>query len=195
MSAVRVLSWQELDASVAPLAEVVKKILGEQGHVAISFIALFATTNTVLIMLISGSRILYGIARDKSLPAILGAVHHKRKTPWVATLVIGVLSLVFIFAGDISTVAKISVFAIIMVFILVNFSLIWLRFKEPDAERSFKAPLNVRKFPVLAALGIITPILGVIQLDSYVLLMGLGVVTSGAVFYFVYNKIISKKQA
>jgi APA family basic amino acid/polyamine antiporter len=101
----------------------------------------------------------------------------------------------FIFAGDIATVANISVFAIIMVFILVNFSLIWLRFKEPDAERSFKVPLNVRKFPVLAALGIITPVLGVIQFDAYVLLIGLFVVISGVVFYFAYNKIAKKKLA
>ncbi|MEW6044827.1 MAG: amino acid transporter, partial [Thermoproteota archaeon] len=85
------------------------------------------------------------------------------------------------------------VFAIIMVFILVNFSLIWLRFKEPDTERPFKVPLNVKWFPILPALGIITPILGVIQFDSYIILMGLGVVVSGIVFYFIYNKINSKK--
>jgi APA family basic amino acid/polyamine antiporter len=193
VSAVRVLSWQELDVSLAPLADVVKRGLGDQWHFTVLFIALFATTNTVLIMLISGSRILYGIARDNSLPAFLGAIHHKRKTPWVATIVIGGLSMIFIFAGDIATVANISVFAIIMVFILVNLALIWLRYKQPNAERSFKVPLNVRKFPVLAALGIITPIFGVIQFDAYVLLMGLCVIISGAVFYFVYNKIGKKK--
>lgn len=193
LSAVRILSWQELDASVAPLADVIKKALGMQWQIVILFIALFATTNTVLIMLVSGSRILYGIARDKSLPPILGAVHQKRKTPWLAVIIIGVLSCVFIFAGEISTVANISVFAIIMVFILVNLALIWLRFKEPDTERPFRVPLNVKWFPILPALGIITPILGVIQFDSYIILMGLGVVASGVVFYLVYNKINNKK--
>ncbi|HXG74281.1 MAG TPA: amino acid permease [Candidatus Nitrosotenuis sp.] len=189
LSAVRILSWQELDASVAPLADVIKKALGQQWHTVILFIALFATTNTVLIMLVSGSRILYGIARDRSLPPILGTIHQKRKTPWLAVIIIGILSCIFIFAGDIATVANISVFAIIMVFILVNFSLIWLRFKEPDIERPFKVPLNVKRFPILAVLGIITPILGVIQFDSYIILMGLGVVASGTVFYLVYNRI------
>jgi APA family basic amino acid/polyamine antiporter len=195
VSAVRILSWQELDSSVAPLAEVVKKALGQEWHFVILFIALFATINTVLIMLVSGSRILYGIARDKSLPSVFGTIHQKRKTPWVAIIVIGVLSTMFIFAGDISTVANISVFAIIMVFILVNFSLIWLRFKEPNVERPFKVPLNVKKFPILPALGIITPILGVVQFDSYIILMGVGVVASGVVFYFAYNKIIRQKSA
>jgi APA family basic amino acid/polyamine antiporter len=192
ISAVRILSWQELGASVAPLAEVVKKALGQQWNLVILFIALFATINTVLIMLVSGSRILYGIARDKSLPAILGAIHQRQKTPWIAVIVIGALAVVFIFAGKISTVANIAVFAIIMVFILVNFSLIWLRFKEPNVERPFKVPLSVKKFPVLPAFGIITPIFGVIQFDAYIILMGLGVVISGVIFYFAYNKIYRK---
>jgi APA family basic amino acid/polyamine antiporter len=189
ISAIRVLDWQELGSSIAPLADVVKKALGPQAQLILLSIALFATTNTVLIMLLSGSRTLYGIARDKSLPAIFGIIHQGRKTPWVGVIVIGSLAVAFTFAGDISTIANISVFAIIMVFIAVNFSLIWLRIKEPQAERPFKVPLNVKNFPILPVLGIITPIIGVIQLDTYVILMGIGVVLSGAVFYFIYNKI------
>lgn len=189
ISAIRVLDWQELGSSIAPLADVVKKALGPQAQIILLLIALFATTNTVLIMLLSGSRILYGIARDKSLPAIFGIIHQGRKTPWAGVIIIGSLAVAFTFAGDISTIANISVFAIIMVFIAVNFSLIWLRLKEPQAERPFKVPLNVKNFPILPVLGIITPIVGVIQLDVYVILMGIGVVLSGAAFYFIYNRI------
>jgi APA family basic amino acid/polyamine antiporter len=192
VSTIRVLSWQELDSSIAPLADVVKKALGPQAQIILSFIALFATTNTVLIMLVSGSRILYGISKDRALPAIFGIVHRQRNTPWLAVMAIGFLSIVFVFAGDITTIANISVFTIIMVFILVNSSLIWLRYKEPDYERPFKSPLNVKKFPVLAALGIVTPIL--IQLNLYVISMGIGVIASGILFYFLYNR-LSKKSS
>jgi len=192
VSAIRVLSWQELDSSIAPLADVVKKALGPQAQIILSFIALFATTNTVLIMLISGSRILYGISKDNALPTIFGIVHQKRKTPWIAVVIIGFLSIMFVFAGDITTIANISVFTIIMVFILVNLSLIWLRYKEPNYERPFKSPLNVKKFPILAALGIITPVFGIIQLNPYVISMGIGVVGSGALFYFLYNHLSQK---
>jgi basic amino acid/polyamine antiporter, APA family len=189
VSAVRVLDWQALDASFAPLSDVIKTALGEEWGFGILIIALFATTNTVLIMLVSGSRILYGVSVDKALPTIFSAIHQKRKTPWVAVILIGALSAGFVFVGDIGTVANISVFAIIMVFVLVNLSLIWLRYKEPNADRQFKSPGNIGKFPILAALGIITPILGIIQFDPFVILMGLGVVASGASFYFIYNKI------
>jgi APA family basic amino acid/polyamine antiporter len=189
VSAIRVLEWHELGASIAPLADVVERALGPHAQMIISVIALFATTNTVLIMLLSGSRILYGIARDKSLPSIFGLLHSRRNTPWPAVVLIGVLAILFTFAGDISTIASISVFTIIMVFIVVNFTLIWLRLKEPQAERSFMVPLNVRGFPILPALGIITPVFGIIQFDAYVILMGCGVVLSGALFYLIYNKI------
>lgn len=189
ISAVRVLDWQELGISVAPLADVIKKSLGQEWGFGILIIALFATTNTVLIMLVSGSRILYGISLDKALPGIFSAIHQKRKTPWIAVILIGAFSASFVFIGDIGTVANISVFAIIMVFVLVNFALIWLRYKQPDMERQFRSPVNVKKFPVLAALGIITPILGIIQFEPFVVLMGLGVVASGALFYYIYNKV------
>src|SRR5574338_803469 len=59
ISVVRVLSWQDLGSSVAPLADVIKKALGQQWGFGILLIALFATTNTVLIMIISSFRILY----------------------------------------------------------------------------------------------------------------------------------------
>ncbi|MBI5698153.1 MAG: hypothetical protein HZC29_06695 [Thaumarchaeota archaeon] len=38
-------------------------------------------------------------------------------------------------------------------------------------------------------LGIITPILGILQLDLFVMMMGFTVVGAGVAFYFVYNKI------
>ncbi len=195
ISAIRVLDWHELGSSIAPLSDVIKKALGSQAQIILSLIALFATTNTVLIMLVSGSRILYGIARDKSLPSVFGIIHQGRKTPWPAVIVIGVLAVAFTFAGNISTIANISVFTIIMVFIVVNFSLIWLRMKEPQIERPFRVPLNVKNFPILPVLGIITPIIGVIQFEAYVILMGMAVVLAGTIFYFVYNKIKLNKKS
>jgi APA family basic amino acid/polyamine antiporter len=81
-----------------------------------------------------------------------------------------------------------------MVFVLVNLSLIWLRYKSTNVVREFKSPINVGKFPVLAVLGIVTPIIGVIHLSAFVIIMGFTVVGSGAFFYFIYTRIISKRK-
>jgi len=49
--------------------------LGTQGHIIFSAIALFAITNTVLITLIAGSRMIYGMAREKLFPDILTKIN------------------------------------------------------------------------------------------------------------------------
>ena len=89
LSVVRVVNWEELGQSAAPLAAVAERSLGIGGSITLSAIALFATASTVLITLVAGSRILYGMAKSKSLPLSLGKIHSKTKTPWIA--VIGIL--------------------------------------------------------------------------------------------------------
>ena len=58
LAVVRVVNWEDLSLSAAPLADVAKRGLGPQGHIIFSGIALFAITNTVLITLVAGSRII-----------------------------------------------------------------------------------------------------------------------------------------
>jgi basic amino acid/polyamine antiporter, APA family len=84
LSTVSLVGWKELSSSDAPLAVAAEKAFGNQGILMLSVIALFATSNTVLMMLISGSRIIYGISRDGSsciFPTILQTIHHTRRTP------------------------------------------------------------------------------------------------------------------
>ena len=50
----------------------------------LTVIALFATTNTVLMMLVSGSRIIFGMARDGAIHSIFGNIQKNTRTPWVA---------------------------------------------------------------------------------------------------------------
>jgi APA family basic amino acid/polyamine antiporter len=188
IAAVGVLNWQELGASTAPLADVAGRVLGFNGQFVLSVIALFATTNTVLILLVAGSRILYGIAEQRALPSLLARVHTRRRTPWMAVFAIMIVAVIFTFVGNIVTVANITVFTIVIIFTLVNLSLIWLRYKEPDIERPFKVPLNIGKFPVLPFLGLVTSAALVTQFDAYVVSVGLGVIGAGMLFYLIYRK-------
>jgi amino acid transporter len=96
-------------------------------------IALFATSNTCLMMLISGSRIIYGksnierkVESDPSLqlgslpifPKLLARVHKTRRTPWIAVIIIMMLVIITIIlsGGSISKVASVSVFGIFIVY-------------------------------------------------------------------------------
>jgi len=187
LAVVRVVNWEELATSSAPMAMVAERGLGTQAHLLLSSIALFAITNTVLITLIAGSRIFYGMAREKVFPSILEKIHFKTKTPWIAVIVIFVTSVTFTFIGDIVIVANITVFAIVITFASVNLAVIVLRYTEPDIERKFKVPINIGKFPILPLFGLGISVYMTFQFEFEIMLVGLAIIASGAIFYY-FNK-------
>ena len=182
ISAIALVGWEELSSTGAPLALAAEKAFGKTGVVVLSVIALFATSNTVLMMLVAGSRIMFGMSKEHALPGALSKVHHSRKTPWVsvALTMIVTITLVAVSQGSISRVANIAVFVIFIVYALVNLALIWLRYKQPGASRPFKSPLTVGRFPVLAGLGLFTSLVMLTQFDPFTILAA-GIAISTAV--------------
>jgi len=188
LAVVRVINWEELSLSAAPLADVAERGLGTQGHIILSGIALFAITNTVLITLVAGSRMIYGMAREKLFPDILAKVHSKTKTPWVAVIVLMLIAIGFSLIGDIVIVANITVFAVVITFAVVNLTVIVLRYTEPDIERKFRVPINIGKFPILPLFGLGISLYMAIQFQIQVVFVGLGIIGIGAIFYLFYEK-------
>ena len=76
-----------LAASETPLVEVVT--VGAPGlpiGSIMPFISMFAVANSALINMLMASRLVYGMARQRVVPPILGRVGEARRTPWVAIL-------------------------------------------------------------------------------------------------------------
>jgi APA family basic amino acid/polyamine antiporter len=172
ISTIALVGWEELSNSDAPLALAASKALGNKGIVILSIIALFATTNTVLMMLISGSRIIFGIAKyDEAIPTILADVHTSRKTPWLETIftMAFTVATIILFSGRLVDVAGISVFGIFVVFALVNLSVISLRFKQPNLHRPFTSPFTVKKLPILAILGLVMTMIIAFQYSFHII--------------------------
>jgi APA family basic amino acid/polyamine antiporter len=187
LAVVNLASWQTLSLSDAPLSFAVSTVLGPNGFSIMAYIALFATANTVLITSIVGSRMIYGMARDRALPTILSKIHNKTKTPWTAILTMMIFSMVFIFIGDIELVANITSLGVFITFALVNLSLIWLRYKKPDLKRPFKAPINFGKFPVISFLGLLSCLIMLTQFDFFVILFGSLLLVAGVIIYKLYK--------
>ena len=172
ISVVALVGWEELSNSDAPLALAASKALGSNGIIVLTILALFATTNTVLMMLISGSRIIFGIAKyDDAIPSILAEVHSSRKTPWLAIIFTTAFTLVTIilYSGKLSDVASISVFSILVVFAFVNLSVISLRLKRPKLHRPFMSPFSVKKLPILPVLGMVITSVTILQFNLHVI--------------------------
>ncbi len=187
MSAVSIVGADALAKSPAPLTEVVSKVFPQAGTL-MSFIALFATSNTVLVILIVVSRMLYGLACNNTFPSVCGKVG-SRGTPYVSIFIVTVLSLAFLLIGGIKTIALLTDIGIFVIYIFVNASLIWLRYREPDTKRTFRSPFNIGKFPVLALLGILSSAFMLLYFEPALLLYELVVVAIGLVFYKVFTRV------
>ena len=202
LSVVSILDYELIAVSPAPLSDVASEILGPVGGILMSFIALFATANTVLIMMIVTSRMMYGMARDKALPEGLSKVSPKFKTPAVAILITMILTMIplgLYFIGDISTIADATVFGVLITFFLVNLSLIVLRKKKPELERPFKLKPNIRWLPIVSLLGSIACFglfFSFADLEGLltIIIQGIIVICGVIVFYAMKSKIETKAE-
>jgi APA family basic amino acid/polyamine antiporter len=172
MTAVSLVPWAVLAETAAPLALIASTVLGDGMFTVMSFIALFATSNTVLIMLVVGSRMIYGMANEGAFPRSLAKIHHTTHTPWPAILLTMGASIAFLFVGDLELVASVTSLGAFITFIFVNISLIYIRYRRPELKRVFTVPVNVGRFPVLGLLGIVSCLILVSQFTVTVLVFG-----------------------
>ncbi|CAM5287238.1 APC family permease [Streptomyces griseus] len=163
---------EKLTESSGPLLEVVRRAGGIPTEL-FSAIALVAVANGALLTGIMSSRLTYGMARDGLLPRFLTKVLPGRRTPWAAIATTTALSLVLALTGDVSTLASTLVLLLLVVFFLVNTSLLVLR-RDLVSQDHFRAPTLV---PVLGALSCV---LLATRIEHDVWLRGLLVLAVGA---------------
>ncbi|GJL80790.1 MAG: amino acid transporter [marine bacterium B5-7] len=169
---VSVVPYQVLATAEQPLSLVMETLIGGIAPDIIAIIALFATANTVLITLIVGARMLYGMAQGGALPPLLARVHPGRQTPWPAIVVMALVTLLFLTFRKIEVLASISDVGIFVLFFAVNLSNIVLRYRQPDLVRSWRAPLNIGSFPLISALGALSCLLMLLTINHPVDIFG-----------------------
>jgi APA family basic amino acid/polyamine antiporter len=188
-SSISVLTPAELSSSDAPLTNVVEKVVPRASFL-MSFIALFATANTVLILLIVMSRMFCGISREHSLPRAFARIGDKG-TPYISVFLIMFLALGSLLIGRIETVAMLTNAGVFISFIFVNLSLIFLRYKKPKIKRPFKVPFNIGRFPVLAFLGAASSLFMLLYIgynDLQLLLFEAAVILLGIAAFKFFNR-------
>ena len=187
LSAVSIMAAEELAKAKAPLTEVVSTVMPQAGPL-MSVIALFATSNTVLAILVVASRMLYGLAKNSALPRALATLG-KSRTPYVSVFLVMLVSLAFLQLGAIDSVALLTDIGIFAVYLFINAAVIWLRYKEPKAKRTFRSPLSIGRFPVLAGLGIISSLLMLLHFEPVLIFYEILVVVGGFLVYEGYKHI------
>jgi amino acid transporter len=152
VTAVSVVDYRQLGNERdygAPTAQIARVAAPWLSPWVFTFITLFAVTNTALINYIMGSRLLYGMARHGLLPAALGRVHPKRRTPHVAVIVLLVVVITLALSGGIAQLASATALLLLSCFVVVNVALIVLKRRPAEPPGGFEVPAVV---PALGAL-------------------------------------------
>lgn len=184
--AVSVVNWKELSTADAPLARVASVAMGSNAGLILAVIALFATANTVLLMLITTTRLLYGLGEGGKIFRKLGEVSG-RKTPWVAALVLGVLSFIAVMSGDIGFVAYSADFSTFFTFATVNLALVWFRYTQPELKRGFRVP-DILGVPLLPLIGAASCILLATTSGTDVIALETALIVIGLIIYEIFKK-------
>ena len=148
ISAITLVPAAELGEGETPLLKVVQA--GAPGFPIGIFgiITMFAVANSALINMMMASRLIYGMAQENVLPAVLGAVHPGRRTPYVAILFTTLIAVGLItFVGGVPALGGTTALLLLCVFTIVNVAVLVLR-KDKVAHKHFRTPTVV---PVLGA--------------------------------------------
>jgi APA family basic amino acid/polyamine antiporter len=150
--------------------------------------AIIGLTSVVLVLMYGQTRIFYTMARDGLLPKFLAVVHPKFKTPWINTILVGLITASAAGIFDINQLGDATSVGTLAAFAIVCLSVIWLRMTHPELPRGYRVPL----YPVLPILGIISCLWLITGIEEGVLKFFGWYTLVAAVLYFVYGMHNSK---
>jgi amino acid transporter len=160
ISAIALVPADQLSEGETPLLQVVEA--GAPGFPLGLFgvITMFAVANTALINMLMASRLVYGLARERVLPPVLGGVHPGRRTPIPAILFTTALAFGLItFVGAVPALGGTTALLLLMVFTVVNVAVLVLRRDRVDADH-FRTPTVLPVVGALACGFLATPLAG-----------------------------------
>jgi amino acid transporter len=127
--ALAALGVETLAASKAPLALVFEHLTGASPR-TMSAIAIVATLNGIVVNMIMASRVMYGLARQGSLPSLLARLNPSTRTPLAGTAISVAIILVFALTLPIAELADLSARVTLVMFAIINLALFRIKQRE-----------------------------------------------------------------
>lgn len=122
----------ELGATTAPLSLVFERATGGSPEV-ITAISIVATMNGVVVFMVMGSRVLYGMSVQKLLPEVLGRINATTRTPLHATGLVAAATLLLAVCFPIEQLAESTARLTLIIFAFVNAALIKMKIDRVSA--------------------------------------------------------------
>jgi basic amino acid/polyamine antiporter, APA family len=145
--------------------------------------------------LIGMSRLSWSLAEHRQLPSIFAQLHPRFRTPWFTIVCFSMLAALLILPGETTLLGNLYSFGAMLSFTTAHVSVIALRVKEPNRERPYRMPWNVRirgsSIPLTAVLGGIGTFaawVAVVALHGEARTIGIPWMVVGLIGYYVYRK-------
>jgi len=157
------------------------------GAYVLLFAGLVSTISALNATIYSSSRVSFAMGRDRNLPPFFGKIDSRRRTPAVAIFISGGLVILMVIALPIKDVASAADIMFLILFAMVNLTVIRLRKLRPDLDRGYKVPL----MPLIPILGITFQAflaLSLFQLSPIAWFTTVLWIAAGLVFYVAYAR-------
>jgi APA family basic amino acid/polyamine antiporter len=146
--------------------------------------AVAGLTSVILVLLLGQPRIFYSMSNDGLLPSQFAKVHRRFKTPYITTIVTGIVAMLFAGTFPIQLLGELVSIGTLLAFVIVCIGVWVLRVRHPEFPRAFKTPL-VPLVPILGALLSFAQMAS-LPLDTWLrLLIWMAI---GLVIYFAYGR-------
>jgi len=189
LSIIGVVSWRDfVPAGDHPesgfiVSVMMERIWGPKFAVIFTAMVLWTAFGSVFALLLGYSRIPYAAALDGYFFKVFGRLHPTKRFPYVAVIVLGLISIICsFFSLDIVIDALITT-RILVQFIGQIFALTLLRRNQPKMIRPYRMWL----YPVPSIIALAGWIFIFSTADKMVILLGLGTLGLGAIFFLIWS--------
>ncbi len=193
-----ILPHAKLIDSLTPVSDAAyyfapNSLLGRIALIITSIAAMLAFITTANAGIMAASRSPLAMSRDGLVPPFFSNISKKRKTPYVSIIITAIFMLIAIFALNIEKLAKVASLFMLMLFVMVNLSVIVIRTaKIANYKPSFKAPF----YPFTQIFGVLVYLILIFTMGLFTIIIALGFTLLVLAWFFIYSrKKVQRKSA
>lgn len=150
--------------------------------------AIMGLSSVMLVLVYGQTRIFYTMSRDGLLPDFFCTVHKKFHTPWINTLLVGVVVAFAAAMTPIQVLGDLVSLGTLTAFTIVCISVLYLHYTQPEMERPFSVPFK----PVVPVLGILACGYLISSMPAHIFITLKWFFLVGLVIYFGYGQFKSR---